>query len=45
MKAVEICVGWKETYLMIRIKQEVQSRSCYQRMLCEFLTLDIFEHS
>ena len=33
------------TYLMIRIKQQVESRICYQRILCKALVLDVFKHS
>ena len=45
MKAVQVYGGWKGTHLMIRIKQKVESGICYQRMLCEFPTPDIFERS
>lgn len=45
MKALEMFVGWRGTYLMIRIKQKVENRICYQRILCKSLILDVFKHS
>ena len=45
MKAAGIYVGWKKAYLMIRIKQKVESGICHQRTLYVSVTRDVFERS
>lgn len=45
MKALEMFVGWRGTYLMIRIKQKVETEFATKGYCAKSLVLDVSKHS